>query len=896
MDPARWDRIERLFGDALERPADARAAFLREACAGDEELRGEVERLLARHDDDPAFLESATPWQGALDSPEHVVEGRRLGAYRLVRPLGRGGMGEVFLAVHEGDGFERPVAVKVIRRGMDTDEVLRRFHLERRMLASLSHANIAPLLDGGATDDGLPFLVMEYVEGTPVDVYCDRQRMGVEQRLVLFLAVCDAVQHAHQNLVIHRDLKPSNILVTAEGVPKLLDFGIGKLLDYDQAGDDAPTRTGMRMLTPENASPEQVRGEPVTVASDVYGLGVLLYRLLTGTSPYGESARTPTEVERAVLEHDPRRPSTLVRARRLAGDLDVIVLKALRKEPERRYGSATALADDLRRHLEGLPVRARPATFGYRAGKFVRRNGLPLTAGAVVFLALSGATVYSAAQSRRVAAERDKALEVRSFLLEMFGATAPDQATGDTVTARQLLDRQVGLLETSFEEPVLRAEMLSVLAEGYDRLGLFADAEPLARSALDLRRASLAAGHSDVAASLNLLGWILHEMGDSEEGEALLRQAVPLWRRAPDGAVGLSRALNDLGVIRDAAGEYDEAESLYAEALELRRVRFGEGHRSFATTASNLSVIRYRKGDLAGAVTAATEALTAMRQTVGADHQRSMIIQSNLAAMRAALGDDPGAEAQYRDLMARQERIRGGDDPVTLRVVSSLATTLTNQGKFGQAEPLYRRALAAQEGQLGSDHPEVGRTLVRLGQAVTGMGDTLQARRLLDRGLTIYRATVGPTHPVYAEALESVADAWEHEDPAKAEALHREAIGVLDARLGAGNLAATQARLRLADRLKVRGGRDDEALALYDSAYVVFAGTLPPSHRDLHRTRVRNAEVSYRLGDLARADSLLNAAVEGFALGGAADAIVALHDTLRVLVDKARVPRAPRPR
>lgn len=883
MDAARWERVESVFHAALDRPQDQRSGFLAEACAGDAELRREVERLLAGHDTDPDYLEVPAARVADMDPGDAMTE-RRIGPYRLVRVLGRGGMGEVHLAVHEGEGFQRPVALKVIRLGMHTEDVLRRFRLERRILAGLIHPHIARLLDGGATDDGRPYFVMEYVEGEPLDRYCDGNRLTVEARLELFLSVCDAVQHAHQNLVLHRDLKPGNIVVTSEGVPKLLDFGIGKLLDPDAPdADGAATRTGMRVLTPEYASPEQVRGETVSVASDVYGLGVLLYRILTGASPYGDEARTPTEMERAVLEVDPRRPSTVTGARRLSGDLDVIVLKALRKEPGRRYASAAAFAQDVRRHLDGLPVTARGDSASYRVGKFLRRNRIPLAASAVVFLALVGATWSSAHQSRRVAQERDRALEVRSFLLEMFGATAPDQATGDTVTARQLLDRQVGLLETAYPDPVLRAEMTTVLAEGYDRLGLVGEAEPLARVALELRRDALGPRHPDVARSLGLLGWILHEGGRSEEAEARLREALEVWRRSDADPEAWSRALNDLGVIREAAGDYDEAEALYGEALALRRASVGEGHRAFAVTASNLSVIRFRKGDYAGAVAAATEALEAMRGTLGPDHQRAIIIQSNLAAMRSALGDDPGAEAEYRDILARQERLRGPEDPVTVRVLASLAATLSNQGRWPEAEVAYRRTLDVQSRQLGPEHPEVGRTGVRLGQVLTGAGRLDEARAVTERGRAVLEASVGAAHPAYAEALESLADAWEADDPERAETLHREAIAGLDVRPGRDNPTTAQARMRLADRLKLRG-RAADAHALYDSAHSVFLATLPADHRHVHRTRVRLAETALTLERRTLADSLLRAAREGFALGGAAPEMVALHDTLRALL------------
>lgn len=891
MDAARWERVEAVFGSALDRPGEERAAFLDEACAGDAELRRTVEHMLAHHEQDPDFLERPVARVSGMAADQGEVPdaaGRYVGRYRLVRLLGRGGMGEVYLAVQEGDDFRRPVAIKVIRRGMDTDEVLRRFRLERRILATLAHPNIAALLDGGATEDGRPYFAMEYVEGTLLDEYVDKHALPVEARLSLFLSVCDAVQHAHQSLVLHRDLKPGNIVVTADGVPKLLDFGIGKLVGGGEGGQStALTRTGLRPLTPEYASPEQVRGDAVTVASDVYGLGVLLYELLTGATPYGRGRSGP-ELERAILEEEPRRPSTLANRRRLSGDLDTIVLRALRKEPGRRYGSAAALAEDIRRHLSRRPILARPDTFWYRTGRFVQRNRTGLAASTVVLIALVGATLYSQAQSRRVAAERDRAVEVRNFLLEMFGGTSPDQATGDTVTARQLLDRQAARLGSAYaDDPVLRGEMTAVLAEGYDRLGLFAQAEPLARAALDLQERTLGSRSTDVAASLDLLGWILHEEGHSREGGALIDSSVSTWRATGADPAGLSRALNDLGVVRDAAGDYDGADTLYTEALELRRARFGEGHRAVATTASNLSVIRYRKGDYAEAVRAASEALAAMRKAEGPDQQRSIIIQNNLAAMRVALGDYAGAEAEYRDLLAREERIQGPDHPTTLRVLSALATTLGDEGKWAEAEPLYRRALAAQERSLGPDHPQVAMTLTHLGQALVGLGRQADARPILERALGILHGTLGDNHQRTAVATESLAQAWAADDPGRAVSLHREAIRILDGALGADHPTTAEARLRLADQLEGMG-RAAEAFALYDSAYDVLARRLPSSHPFVHRARLGMAQASWALGAYGRTDSLLLAEDSAFAGAAVTPRIRMLYDTLRARIHGRR--------
>ncbi|HJX28070.1 MAG TPA: serine/threonine-protein kinase, partial [Thermoanaerobaculia bacterium] len=386
IDPERWHKVDRVFAEALERTAAERSAFLDTACAGDAELRKEVEQLIAADQESTGFLEG-TPGEIlglAADDRTHgsQEEGRELGPYRLLRKIGSGGMGTVYLARRNDEQYERDVAIKVLRSGLASTQSIHRFIAERQILARLEHPNIARLYDGGSMEDGRPYLVMELIEGVPVDEYCDRHRLTVNQRLTLFQKICAAVQYAHQNLLVHRDLKPGNILVTPEGEPKLLDFGIAKRLTPETGGGDLDkTRAGLRLLTPSYASPEQVRGEAITTASDVYSLGVILYELLTGHRPSQFSAGVPYDIERAICEQEPERPSAALfrpgppsaedtaharrtgphaLARRLRGDLDNIVLMALRKEPQRRYDSAAQLSQDLEKHLRDLPVTARP--------------------------------------------------------------------------------------------------------------------------------------------------------------------------------------------------------------------------------------------------------------------------------------------------------------------------------------------------------------------------------------------------------------------------------------------------------------------------------------------------------------------------------------------------------
>ena len=496
-----WQRLKPLFHAALALGPAEREAFLDGACK-DEELRRQVEVLLAAHDEPGDFLDSPA-LVGAADAGGR--EGQLIGPYQIVRELGHGGMGSVFLAVRADDQYRKQVAIKLINRGMDTDLILRRFTMERQILANFEHPNIARLLEGGSTEDGLPYFVMEYVEGRPLTEYCEARQCTNTERLKLFRQVCDALQYAHQNLVVHRDIKPSNILVTAEGVPKLLDFGIAKLLGPGWAEASEVTASMVRLMTPEYASPEQLRGLPITTGSDVYSLGVVLYELLTGRHPYRLLSRRPEEVADVVLREEPEKPSstgsrqrTSDHARRttdgeltgrtnqrpaipnpksLRGDLDNIVLKALRKEPERRYASVQEFSEDIRRHLEGLPVTASPDTFGYRAGKFVQRHKAGALAAAIVSITLVTATVITAWQARVARAERVKAEQrfndvrklANSVVFELHDSI--QDLPGSTPSRELLVSRALEYLDKLASEAGQDTSLQLELASAYDRIG-----------------------------------------------------------------------------------------------------------------------------------------------------------------------------------------------------------------------------------------------------------------------------------------------------------------------------------------------------------------------------------------------------------------------------------------
>jgi non-specific serine/threonine protein kinase/serine/threonine-protein kinase len=511
MTPERWQQIKPLFEQALEYEADERKQFLAQACAADVELRAQLEALLQGHEEASTFIEKPAAQAARLfDAPsEDSFIGLRVGPYKVLREIGHGGMGRVYLGVRADDEYKKRVALKVIKRGMDSKDIVRRFRHERQILASLDHPNIGKLLDGGTTNDGLPYFAMEYVEGQPITDYCDSHKLSTIERLHLFRQVCAAVQFAHQNLVVHRDLKPSNILVTEDGTPKLLDFGIAKLLNPELSGQTIdPTATAMRLMTPEYASPEQVRGETITTASDVYSLGVVLYELLTGHRPYHVKSRAPHDILRIVCEEEPERPSTAVNRvetipsadgstraitpetvsrvresepeklrRRLRGDLDNIVLMAMRKEPQRRYTTVNQLSEDIRRHLEGLPVIARKDTLAYRLEKFAQRNRGVAIACVAVFLTLLSGIVATTWQARVASKERERAErrfnDVRQLANSLMFELHDDIAklAGSTPVREKLVKQALQYLDSLADEGGGDLSLRLELATAYTRMG-----------------------------------------------------------------------------------------------------------------------------------------------------------------------------------------------------------------------------------------------------------------------------------------------------------------------------------------------------------------------------------------------------------------------------------------
>lgn len=706
-------RSRTVFGEAMGRPRNEREAFLREACGDDDALRAEVEALL-RESEGQAFEEQVREVLSDLSGPQSVdrAPGRRAGPYELLREIGRGGMGAVYLGRRADEAFEREVAVKLVQTGPDAGPLLERFRSERQILASLSHPNIATLLDGGTTDEGLPFFVMEYVDGLPIDDYCARAGISLEGRLRLFLLVCGAVQHAHRNLVVHRDLKPSNILVTRDGVPKLLDFGLARLLT-PEAGADR-TATEWRALTPAYASPEQVRGEPVSTVSDVYSLGVLLYVLITGRRPYGDSAE-PSALLHAVLTEEPARPR--LRNPALPRDVEEILLKALRKEPEQRYGSVEQFAGDVSRFLGGYPVAVRRGGTAYRARKFVKRHWAGLAAAAAVAAALVGGLLI-ANQQRRIAVRRFDDLRklARTVIFDLHDAIAT--LPGSTKARERLVRTGLEYVDALAAGESLNPDLQREVAASYGRLGAVqggansnlgdpAGARESFRKAIRVGRALVASRFGTDADRLQLanLHVALGQLGDGFEeefAEALRIEKEILARSPGDFGVRLALAATYASLStahskhKDLPGALEERRLAHAILEDLAKEKPGDGRvqRELALSCKYYGALLQRGGDAAGALRLYERAVAIDEERRRADANSALVrldlsfSLGSVSACLAQMGDLPRALAFRERATALREEIARADPAdkwANLGLANGLARLSDLQARGGDA-------------------------------------------------------------------------------------------------------------------------------------------------------------------------------------------------------------------
>lgn len=778
-----------------------------------------------------------------------MTEPRRVGPYELVEHLGSGGMGAVYRARRTERDFGGEVAVKLLQAGHTGTEMSRRFERERQILAELSHPGIAHLVDGGTAGDGTPYLVMELVEGRPIDTYAREEALSIDERLALFLDVCATVRHAHAQLVVHTDLKPANVLVDDDRHVHLLDFGIAKLID-DPGAEGTTTWTRLRPMTPAYASPEQVRGEPIATSTDVYSLGVILYELLTDALPYPPDARGGRKLENAILHHDPPPPSVAARASAgrgstttgpIDGDLDTIVLEALHKDPERRYGSVEQLADDIERYRAGLPVRARPDTLGYRTGKFVRRHRGAVAGTGVTVTALLAFGVVSTFLGQQLQRERDdaerageEAAAVTDFLVDVFDATDPNRGQGRTLTAREILGAGGSRVRSELAgRPAIQGAVASAIGEAYLRLAAHDSAAAHFSYARERLREAHGVDSHEYASSLNRLGRARMAAGDMDEAEALFNEALERFRGLTGSeSLEVATSLVNLAWVQSERSEQDVAEASYLEALAIRRALLPEGDEAILLTLNNLGVLHREMGRPDDAITTLQEVVEGRRALHGDRPNLSLAASlNNLAGALEEAGRFSEAEPLYLESLEIRVTLLEPDHPSVLTLRNNLATLAIRTGRPERAVEAYHDIIAITR---DSDAPpmNLALALTNLGTALVRAGRFEGAIAPLREAEAIISREMGPDHVLVAYPRQSLGDAYaglgRRED---AERVYRSALAVREAGLPPDHPNLAFSRNKLGGFL-LDEGRTEEAAPLLEAAKLIRDSAFAPGHPD----------------------------------------------------------------
>ncbi len=914
MDADRWRRIGELFDQLVEVPAQQREALLAHLCSDDQQLLHELRALLAADADGDAFeqrtpqLRDAVVTDWVREQESGAAIGSVIGSWRVLRELGRGGMGVVLLVERADGQFKQRAALKLIKRGMDSEAVLARFLRERQILARLAHPNIARLLDGGLSSDDRPYFVMEYVEGAPLLDDCAQRGLDLNARIECVQQVCAALQFAHRQLVVHLDVKPSNVLVTANGEVKLLDFGIAKLLSSELPGDTLQTGDGrQRPLTPGYAAPEQLHGEPVSTATDVYSVGCLLYELLTGRRPHDLGDAASPEAIRAALDRAaPLPPSVAAMAlsaagvnmpivpRRLRGDLDTIVLKALKREPERRYATVESLADDLRRHLSGQPIAARRDSALYRIGKFTLRHRIGVTLAAVALSALLTTTTVALWEANSARDQARRAQAVTDFLVDTFRVADPRGSPGGVkLTAREVLDAGAQRLETELAgQPQLAASFSAVLGKIYLELGAYDRSIALLQHSLRLRhehdRSDLAyadtvallarsqyekgdyaaatrsaqqaldgdrAGGKDdspaVARDLALQGEIARRQGDFNRSELLLQQALAMSRatlKAP--AAQIAAQLNQLAALYGDMGKLDVAALLTEQALAMFRSLYGEKHLDVAENLVNLGVFRMQTDRIAEALPLFGEAIDIYRHLLPPDHPLLALALANQARAFDRLKRYRQADPLYREALAMQRRMLGNQHPDLATTLNNLAVLRLHMDDFAGSADYSRQAMVIWAAQGKPEHPFALISKAHLAVALRESGDLVESERLTREVLDARRRQLGAENLPVSLSLDDLGVVLRLSGhAAEAVAVQKQAQAMRDKGFGMPALESAAARTQYALSESAAG---DQSGAAHDAqaALATLLAMKTPNHQQIASTLIAEARIAFAQHDV----------------------------------------------
>jgi serine/threonine protein kinase/tetratricopeptide (TPR) repeat protein len=864
---ARWQQIQSLFEQFADVDSNDRLERLAKACGNDHDLRQSVESMLNldHAGKDPLVHAIGAAAESLLEDHRDRLIGTRVGAYRVVSILGHGGMSTVYRGERDDSQYQQSVAIKVLQHAALHPRLRSRLHSERHILATLDHPSIARLIDSGDLEDGTPYLVMEHVAGESIDEFCDRRTLFIRERIELFIEVCGAVQYAHRNLVVHRDIKASNIFVTDEGSPKLLDFGIAKLLAPESLSHTLPvTRLQERILTPENAAPEQVLGRPITTATDIYSLGVLLYQLLTGRSPYRLLSYSQLQLERAICMDEPLRASQMVVARikgeneadrtrvsdrrglspqrlraRLTGDLDAIVSMAMRKEPDRRYPSVEAMADDLQRHLRGQPVRARQGDWRYNAAKFLRRNLIGALAVAGVFAALTVIAGVTLWQNHRItqardatAQERDRAQQVSAFLVDVFSQADPFTAQGREPTAKDLLDRGAERITGNLNlQPEVRAQLLESIALAYRRQGLNNSAIPLFESAVAIRREEHPPDNRLIAAALANLAQALSDGGHLVSAEGYLQQAVSASQSGdnPKSAETADILVQFGHFALNAKSDPDHAKKLFSDALSIYRAQPNDEHLAIAGALSGLATAAVWSGDYLAGEQHQRDALNVLRATVSRNHPDHAVALAGLGFILTHRGKYAEAEETLDEALDIERTVFGADNQRIASIEADLGGLYEREGDAVRAIKAAKDAVRITTDRLGENHYLTGYYIDALASLYLKTGDVAAAENSARRALEIYQeASLGARHLFVASTRQLLGEILLRKgQAAQAEVEERAALDIDTALTGADNWRSVRAAASLGWVL-INNGKPAEGESMLAAAQTKLNSTLGP--------------------------------------------------------------------
>jgi eukaryotic-like serine/threonine-protein kinase len=776
MNSERWEKIGIIFDEALNLSEPERSEFIKSACGDDIEMQNEVKSLIEADSKVPPVLKAQAGDAVNIRS-QIIYEGKIIGNYKVIKQIAEGGMGSVFLAERADGQFEQKVALKIIKPGMNSNEIIKRFLSERQILARLQHPNIAKLLDGGLTEDNLPYFTMEYVEGEPISEYCDKNNLSVEERLKIFITVCSAIQYAHHNLVIHRDIKPSNIMIKKDGTVKLLDFGIAKVLSEDTLNEDVNlTQTGLHVMTPEYASPEQIKGKHVTTSTDIYSLGIVLYELLTGEKVHNIKNYSPLEMEKAICLTQPQKPSSLIKQvqtkdkskadeisikrntlpeklkKKLAGDLDNICLTALRKEPETRYSSVELFRQDIENFLEERPVTARQSTINYRMKKFVLRHKVAVVFGLLIFLIVTSLTTFYTIQLKHerdaAQAEAVKANEVSGFLKNIFKVSDPYNARGDTITARELLDKGAEKINRSLSnQPEVKAELLDLIGQVYLNMGIYNKADSLIKIGLTIREKYDKKG-TDIEKSLNSLSNVYLFKGEYAKAAALLNRVVLLHKSlSQEDDTTYTTTLSNLAWSFYATGKYLKSDSIYIVLINILTKKYGMKNELMLSMMNNLALNYHEEGKYKESDSLFQIALNQEKIVYGnKPHPELSTTLYNYAELLRDKGNFPKAEEMFKSALAMDLKLHGPVNPDVAYSTQGLASFYLAEGHYSEANKLFRRTLEIREKLLGKNHPDVAYAIYNVGLVYFDEQKYDSSKTYFEKSLIMHKKLNGPEH------------------------------------------------------------------------------------------------------------------------------------------------------